>query len=159
MIAGGSNEIRERVARIEAFIGVVIEVEDDKPLLDKLADLKSEMEGIRKTLVDEASKFHKDHNDLREELAVICRAVGSAAESSEKCAKFKVPEPKCFGGTRSAKELENFLWDMEQYFVAAKVLDSEKVTITNMYLSEDAKLWWRTRLTYDSNAGRSKIDS
>ena len=48
---------------------------------------------------------------------------------------------------------------MEQYFTAAKVPDAEKVTITSMYLSGDAKLWWRTRLTDDANAGRPKIDS
>ena len=27
--------------------------------------------------------------------------------------KVRVPEPKPFGGTRNAKNLENFLWDME----------------------------------------------
>ena len=54
--------------------------------------------------------------------------------------KVKVPEPKLFNGVRSAKDLENFLWDMEQYFKATRVLDQEMVTITSMYLSGDAKL-------------------
>ena len=44
MMAGGSNELRECVARIEALIGAVPEIEDDKPLLDKVADLKSLIE-------------------------------------------------------------------------------------------------------------------
>ena len=55
-------------------------------------------------------------------------------------AKVLVPEPKSFGGARNAKDLENFLWDMEQYFIAARIPIGEQVTITAMYLSSDAKL-------------------
>lgn len=32
--------------------------------------------------------------------------------------KMKILDPKPFNGTQSAKDLENFLWDMEQYFKA-----------------------------------------
>ncbi|KAK4718134.1 hypothetical protein R3W88_016472 [Solanum pinnatisectum] len=46
----------------------------------------------------------------------------------------------------SAKELENFLWDVENYFKATKVSDGEKVSVTTMYLGNDAKVWWRTRV-------------
>ena len=58
----------------------------------------------------------------------------------EVATKVKVLEPKHFNGARSAKDLENFVWDIEQYFKAAKVPDQEKVTITSMYLLGDAKL-------------------
>ena len=58
--------------------------------------------------------------------------------------KVRVPEPKSFNGNHNAKELENFLWDMEQFFKTTRVPDWEKVSITNMYLIGDAKLWWRT---------------
>ena len=68
--------------------------------------------------------------------------------------KVRVPEPKGFDGTRSAKELENFLWDMEQFFRAAQVADEEKVSITGMYLMGDGKLWWRTRLERSAESGR-----
>ena len=51
-----------------------------------------------------------------------------------------MPELKPCNGARSAKDLENFVWDIEQYFKAAKVPDQEKVTITSMYLLGDAKL-------------------
>ena len=63
--------------------------------------------------------------------------------------KVRVLEPKGFKGARNGKELENFLWDMEQFFKAAHVLDDEKVFITSMYLFGDAKLWWRTRMGDD----------
>ena len=80
------------------------------------------------------------------------------SKKGEVATKVKVPEPKPFNGARSAKDLDNFLWDMEQYFKAARVLDQEMVTITSMYLSGDAKLWWRTYVEDDANAGRRKID-
>jgi hypothetical protein len=69
-----------------------------------------------------------------------------------------VPEPKCFGGARSSKELENFLWDMEQYFSVEKISVAEQVDLTVMYLTGDAKLWWRTRTKEDLSAGRLKIE-
>ena len=34
-------------------------------------------------------------------------------------AKVRVPEPKPFGCAWNAKDFENFLWNMEEYFVAA----------------------------------------
>jgi len=41
---------------------------------------------------------------------------------------------------------------MELYVRAARIPDNEKVTITSMYLSGDAKLWWRTRMADDASA-------
>ena len=62
-----------------------------------------------------------------------------------------------FNGNRNAKELENFLWDMKQFFKAAHIPDGEKVSITNMYLTSDAKLWWRTRMEDDAEFERPQI--
>ncbi|RVW59557.1 Retrovirus-related Pol polyprotein from transposon 297 [Vitis vinifera] len=39
---------------------------------------------------------------------------------------------------------------MEQFFKAAHIPDGEKVSITSMYLTSDAKLWWRTRMEDDA---------
>ncbi|ERM94690.1 hypothetical protein AMTR_s00011p00232440 [Amborella trichopoda] len=58
----------------------------------------------------------------------------------------KVPEPNSYKGTRDAKELENYLWQMEQDFRASKIDDEEvKVSTAAMYLTDDAMLWWRRR--------------
>ena len=69
--------------------------------------------------------------------------------------KVCVPEPKGFGGARNAKELENFLWDMEQFFKVAHVPDDEMVSITSMYLSGDAKLWWCTWMGDDAESWKA----
>ncbi|XP_047261297.1 uncharacterized protein LOC124894815 [Capsicum annuum] len=63
------------------------------------------------------------------------------------------------GNFKSAKELENFLWDMEQYFSIAPVVGTDKINITTVYLTGDAKLWWRTQNADDESAGRPKIDT
>ncbi|KAA0031687.1 uncharacterized protein E5676_scaffold409G00190 [Cucumis melo var. makuwa] len=60
--------------------------------------------------------------------------------------KVKIPEPKPFCGARDAKALENYIFDLEQYFKATNTVTEEaKVTLATMHLFEDAKLWWRSR--------------
>jgi hypothetical protein len=86
---------------------------------------------------------------------VLKRAISGMPIGGDAPMKLKVPEPKAFAGVRSAKELENFLWDMEQYFRAARIPEAEKLTVTTMYLTGDAKLWWRTR--EDDDSGRPKL--
>ena len=78
-------------------------------------------------------------------ISLVKKVVAGSAHGPDVSHKVKVPEPKLFGGARSAKELENFLWNMEKYFKAARILDDEKVLITSMYLFGDVKLWQRTQ--------------
>lgn len=71
----------------------------------------------------------------------------------------KFPEPKAYGGARDAKELENYLFDMEQYFEATNIGDdATKITTAAMYLSGDAKVWWRSQKA-DIRAGRLVINT
>lgn len=85
----------------------------------------------------------KTHCRNTDELSLVKKAICGHTNHGETPVKIKVPDPKVFSGTRSAKELENFLWDMKQYVKAAHVQEREKVTITSMYLLGDAKLWWQ----------------
>ncbi|XP_070037204.1 uncharacterized protein [Nicotiana tomentosiformis] len=101
----------------------------------------------------------KENETLNLEITVLRRALAAPSHCSEECSKVKIPELKAFSGARSAKELENVLWDMEQYFVVSKIPNGEKVTITSMYLTGDAKLWRRTRMDDDESGGKPKIDT
>ncbi|PIN25087.1 hypothetical protein CDL12_02170 [Handroanthus impetiginosus] len=136
-----------------------------------LEELKGTVDGFSEsikgiiTLVSQDVEALTDAVDIKidaitTDLRLLKRAVGSdTADNRPSSSKVRVPEPKPFGGARSAKELENFLWDMENYFQAAKIPDDEKVSITSMYLVGDAKLWWRTRLADDASANREPISS
>ena len=73
--------------------------------------------------------------------------------------KLKFPDPKPFKGNRDTKELENFIFDVEQYFKATTACtDDIKVTVASMHLIDDAKLWWRTKVQ-DIKNGLCTIDS
>ena len=103
---------------------------------DKFVGLKVEIQ----SLIDDFKGFLQSYG---EEIAVLKKVVLQGCSSSPKAPpKVRVPEPKGSNGNRNAKKLENFLWDMEQFFRVAHVPDGEKVSITGMYLTSDAKLWW-----------------
>lgn len=72
--------------------------------------------------------------------------------------KLKALELKKFIGIRSVKEVDNFLSDLEQYFTQAMVKMVEKVYMASMYLI-DAKLWRRSCLEDDAEAGCPKIEA
>ena len=102
--------------------------------------------------------YHNIVQSLGVEIPILKKAMAQCPSTvSNAPPKVRVPEPKGFGGVRNAKELENFLWDMEQFFKATHVPDGKKVSITSMYLFSDAKLWWRTRMGDDADSGRPQI--
>ena len=73
--------------------------------------------------------------------------------------KMRVPEPKPYSGARDARELENFIFDMEQYLRILRVPEGEEMlTVATMFLCDDAKLWWRT-VKGDVVAGRPRFNS
>ncbi|RVW86183.1 hypothetical protein CK203_046110 [Vitis vinifera] len=119
--------LRERIAKMKEMLG-------DWPCEDD-----TEASWVEHT-VGEIQSYGED-------IAVLKKAVLQGCSSSpEAPPKVQVLKPKGFNGNMNTKELENFLWDMEQFFRATHVLDDEKVSITNMYLTGDDKLWWRTRM-------------
>ncbi|KAK4722048.1 hypothetical protein R3W88_012281 [Solanum pinnatisectum] len=85
--------------------------------------------------------LQKKNENLRADIIVLCQAVAALGSTRGESSKVKILKPNAFGGATSAKELENFIWDMEQYFTVAKVLETNKLNITTMYLTGDAKLW------------------
>jgi len=174
------SNVAERLAKIEGFIGGPLAEGDESLAVQNMrlnetmigmdaafksfvTDLNGRMSTLGEammTLTDEVQKrfdgLQSKVTHLEEDVALLKKAVLSDATSTSK--RMKVPEPKAFEGIRNAKMLENFLWDMEQYFVAAHIPESEQVSITSMYLDGDAKLWWRTRVQEDVSMGKPKID-
>ena len=89
--------------------------DENQSMIEKLAYTVEIAERAAGQYVDLAAEMSRKFNDLEGEIPVLKKAVvnipGGGGSS-----KPKVPEPKSFGGARNSKELENFLWDMEQYF-------------------------------------------
>ncbi|KAL0422585.1 UNVERIFIED_CONTAM: Transposon Tf2-11 polyprotein [Sesamum latifolium] len=94
------------------------------------------------------------------QIGLLQRAVSNGpAVAHDAGARLRIPEPKAYNGARDAKEVENFLFDIEQYFLAANVEDeARKVSTATMYLTGDAKLWWRTKYA-EIQANQVRLDT
>ncbi|XP_069144591.1 uncharacterized protein [Solanum lycopersicum] len=84
--------------------------------------------------------LHKDNENLRAEIIVLCRAVAVLSLNRGELSKFRNLKPLV-------------------YFTTARVPETDKLNNTTMYLMGDAKLWWRTQNADEVSAGRSKIDT
>lgn len=57
-----------------------------------------------------------------------------------------LPKPKEFKGVRDAKEVENFLWQVERYFEGLNIEDDQaKERTATLILTDNATLWWRRK--------------
>ncbi|KAL0430931.1 UNVERIFIED_CONTAM: hypothetical protein Sradi_0719100 [Sesamum radiatum] len=128
-----NSQLRETVVALEGKVSF---------LESEISILSSEMEDY----VDS----DRTASTCGEQRPVVAHDVG---------ARLRIPEPKAYGGARDAKEVENFLFDMEQYFLAANVVDeARKVSTATMYLTGDAKLWWRTKYA-EIQANQVRLDT
>ncbi|KAL0411991.1 UNVERIFIED_CONTAM: hypothetical protein Slati_3788800 [Sesamum latifolium] len=110
----------------------------------EITGLSSELEDCRQVIQEWAGAFGVSN------APVVAHDVG---------ARLRIPESKAYSGARDAKEVENFLFDMEQYFLAANVEDeARKVSTVTMYLTGDAKLWWRTKYS-EIQANQVRLDT
>lgn len=58
--------------------------------------------------------------------------------------RLKVPELRSLRGSGKVKEMNNFFWVMERYFVVMYFDNDEfKINIAIMYFVNDDILWWR----------------
>ena len=130
-----------------------------RDLAEKQADhVEEQVASLKADLLTVKENFNLTLEALQEDVVVLKKAVlQTSPRASDALPKVRLPKLKGFDGARSAKELENFLWDMEQFFKAADGSNEEKVSITGMYFIGDAKLWWRTRLEGDAESGRPQI--
>ena len=168
--------LKERVAKLEQLMGewnyeegtvtawaseAMNELRVQRDLAEKHADhVEAQVVSLKAELLTVKKNFNLTLQTLQEDVAMLKKAVlRTSPHTTDASLKVRVPEPKGFDGARSAKELENFLWDMDQFFKAAQVADEEKVSITGMCLLGDAKLWWRTILEGDVESSRPQIST
>lgn len=179
---GATSKANERFERIENFLGLPPPGEElDGDLVgfnmfgalqsigQALQHLKTEIlnkNNVGDTTQDGETDPNEGQSDethaLRTEIAAL-RAQLQRERSRDNVnnapPSVKVPEPKYFDGTRDSKALENFLWDLEQYFRAARIHGRDKVLVASMYLVDDAKHWWRTQTDETLNGNLTTIES
>ncbi|MBA0818271.1 hypothetical protein Gohar_021919, partial [Gossypium harknessii] len=112
--------------------------------------VKSTAERLAKrddTLKDMVLAMKKEIEELKEELTIYKATLSNGMLSSRpKQQAIDVPKPKKFKGARSARDVDNFLWEIEQYFRVMGIEDDAiKVNTTLIYFTDVALLWWRGR--------------
>lgn len=143
------------VGRLDNVVGAEAEGTQTLPLCKRYEDLLGRVLELGRTTELLTTKVQ----ELSGELSHLKETGRSQPSTQEEGPRVKVPESAPFNGVRSAGTLENFLWDVDQYFKASKVPEVEQVPLVRMYLTGDAKLWWRTRQVDDTRAGRTTTGS
>ncbi|GMJ01033.1 hypothetical protein HRI_003772500 [Hibiscus trionum] len=143
----------------EEFQGIINDVNERVDLQD--GSLKDEVKALKKIVEDlakqaEVAALRKKIDDLKSEVLVYKAAVRNGVVSSPARVLVDVPKPKHFEGTRSAQQVENFLWGLEQYFKASCIIeDADKVSTASIYLTDHDLLWWRRRCSDEKCGGTS----
>ncbi|KAL0369789.1 UNVERIFIED_CONTAM: hypothetical protein Sangu_0297000 [Sesamum angustifolium] len=129
------NRVAELVSQVQRMLELLGQAPESPPValfplvntlhmraetLQKVVGEWPEMLDERVTSVVEEASILTDAAEVRVDgiqakVNLLKRVVGRD-EDRDPMSKVKVPDPKPFCGARSAKELENFLWDMETYF-------------------------------------------
>ncbi|KAH7687940.1 PspA lactotransferrin-binding region domain-containing protein [Dioscorea alata] len=144
-------EMNSRLAKVELAIGEQDKFEDFGQRVEELErgkdELREEMQGaldvvaLEETLLGKingldvkVAKLEADLKDSKEEF-VLCRKAIAQAPSGipvSPPSRVDVPKPKMYGGSRNAKELDNFLWSLEQYFKALSITEDAKKCENNL---------------------------
>ncbi|KAG8478979.1 hypothetical protein CXB51_028879 [Gossypium anomalum] len=99
----------------------------------------------------------KEIEELKGELMIYKVALSNGMLSSKsKQQAMDVPKLEKFKGARCARDVNNFLWEMEQYFLAMGIEDDAiKVNIALIYFTDVALLWWHRRSMDEKHGGNA----
>ncbi|XP_043813663.1 uncharacterized protein LOC110612552 [Manihot esculenta] len=121
-----------------SLVGVVEEIRDGA---------KETIDTINGNVKERMDTFQGKLEELDARVNTIMKITGCNGMKSCGAGRTKVPKPKAFGGARDAKEVDNFLFDMELFFrVTKRESEEDKLLILPLYLVDDAKLWWRNKI-------------
>lgn len=110
----------------------------------RLEEIIAELEDIPYPISFNIKTLKEELDLTNTEVALVKKAYVDSSPKADNNSKVKIPEPLVFSGLRDAKELENFLWDIEKYYKIAKIIEEAQVGIASMCLTSNANLWWGT---------------
>ncbi|KAL6129813.1 hypothetical protein ACLB2K_073162 [Fragaria x ananassa] len=133
-----------------AIKGMVVQLEES---------LRGEMAKIREDFMVELTKMRQVHEkELNSTLArieemhgdlALCKhalAMGAGTSGIVEAKSIEVQKPKSFRGSCNAREVDNFLWGLDQYFRPVGITEEDaKIRIATLYLTDIVMLWWRRR--------------
>lgn len=94
-------------------------------MTEVIKDLESDMASTAEVLKAQTAEvvvtMTAEIAELQAKIVVLEKAVANNGPAPREVLKVKIREPKCYNGARDAKELDNFLWQVEQYLQGHKV--------------------------------------
>ncbi|CAN1194169.1 hypothetical protein LINPERPRIM_LOCUS21659 [Linum perenne] len=125
------HNLGQRVTELEARFGELH--------AEVLGTITTISETMRETYQAELVGIKEELENLKGDMSLCKRAMANGDVTAT--SKVDVPRPKSYGGSRNAKELENFLWGLEQYFEASGIHDElAKLRTASLYLVDVAML-------------------
>ncbi|KAE8671970.1 hypothetical protein F3Y22_tig00111877pilonHSYRG00250 [Hibiscus syriacus] len=142
-----ARETKEVLDRLESIDLEKLGSQQEDAVEGQILALRQEVEELKdRGSGTEVEDLKKEIEKLKTEVALCKAAMAGNMMTSTPKGRAKVPKPEKFKGTRSAKDVENFMWDMDQYFQAMGIEnDTEKENIAAVYLTDLALLWWRRK--------------
>ncbi|KAE8668323.1 cytochrome P450 78A7-like [Hibiscus syriacus] len=150
------NEVQETQDSVESRLEKVESVEDilreeTQALISELTDnVDDRTRGLESMCLAMRAEIMQEVKELKSELLVYKAAVlnGVTGEAQAPRPRIDIPKPKEFKGSRTAQDVENFIWGMEQFFRGMGIGDdTTKVNVASNYLTDVAMLWWRRSMT------------
>ncbi|KAL0416737.1 UNVERIFIED_CONTAM: hypothetical protein Slati_3505600 [Sesamum latifolium] len=134
----------------------------------EITGLSSELENCQQVIREWAGAFggggiadmRRDMEQMSIQIGLLQRAVSNTpVVAHDVGARLRIPEPKAYSGARDAKKVENFLFDMEQYFLAANVEDeARKVSTATMYLTAIRVQFFSENVEYNARRALRKLE-
>ncbi|MBA0660283.1 hypothetical protein Goklo_012321, partial [Gossypium klotzschianum] len=140
------GDVKERIDDVDdRFNGGVRTIQEQlrEFVWDTIGSLENKLAGKDDALEAMVTALKEEINELKGELKIFKVSIVNGMLAKSKPQAMDVPKPKAFKGTRSASEVDNFLWAIEQYFCAMSIEDDAiKVNIVAIYFTGVALLWW-----------------
>ncbi|KAL0391038.1 UNVERIFIED_CONTAM: hypothetical protein Scaly_0460900 [Sesamum calycinum] len=103
---------------------------------------------------DENSQLTKLVMNLEEKISSQEIKITVLNSELDEC-RLWIPEPKAYGGARDAKEVENFLFDMQQYFFATNIEDEARKAILREAIREQ---FFPKNVEYNARRALQKLE-
>ncbi|KAE8694779.1 hypothetical protein F3Y22_tig00110773pilonHSYRG00015 [Hibiscus syriacus] len=126
----------------------VLREETQTLIYDLTETVDERTRGLENMYLAMRAEMMREMKELKRELLVYKAAVlnGVTGEAQAPRPRIDIPKPKEFKGSRTAQDVENFIWGMEQFFRGMGIGDdATKVNVASNYLADAAMLWWRHR--------------
>ncbi|KAK3031582.1 hypothetical protein RJ639_036381 [Escallonia herrerae] len=123
------GDVKDHVGMVEQNLQtledhVLEELESLKRAVGAQDELRERFTELFKSLQEQLDVVKVGMEEIGQDAAMCKRAIASGAVVTPS-PRVDTPRPKEFGGKRDAKELDKYVWHMEQYFEGAGIMDEK----------------------------------